>query len=96
MRSSASKISVWATMFLFGEFSRHLCSIKYLSVKKFIDEVKRHSTFDPTILLVAHVAVFEMSSVDRECVEQGQGEKAARAEELKNTANQFFKGISLR
>lgn len=36
-----------------------------------------------------------MSSVDRECVEDGQGEKAARAEELKNTANQFFKGRSL-
>jgi hypothetical protein len=35
-----------------------------------------------------------MSSVDpAECVEEdGGGEWAARAEELKNTANQFFKG----
>ena len=32
-----------------------------------------------------------MSSVDPESSEEGQ-EKTARAEELKNTANQFFKG----
>ena len=36
----------------------------------------------------------KMSSVDPESVEDGQ-EKAARAEELKNTANQFFKGRNL-
>ena len=34
---------------------------------------------------------FIMSSVDPESSEEGQ-EKAVRAEELKNTANQFFKG----
>ena len=76
--------------FLLVKIIIHLCIVLCCIVEWVWFRVRYMiATFDPIAYECPRGCIIRMSSVDPELGE----EEAARAEELKNTANQFFKGI---